>query len=89
MSMCVIFGSAFACKRYEKYRTFVSWEYHSKYKGFEIERAYELATPELDGPRKWKALYRAKHADGFIVGDGLAQVKDAINEFMGKKEGRR
>ena len=58
----------------------------------------------LSSGRRWQLIiYRTKHeftadvvchelergADGFIVGDGLAQVKDAINEFMGKKEGRR
>ena len=89
MTDFVIFGTAFACKRYEKYKRQVSWEIHCRYKGFVIERAYELKTLQLDGPRQWKALYRAAYADGFIVGDGLAQVKDAINEFMGKKEGRR
>ncbi len=88
MALPVIFGSAFAIRRYEKYKCRVSWEDHSRYKGFMIERCYELATDALDGPKKYKALYRAATSGGYIVGDGLAQIKDAINEFMGKKEGR-
>ena len=34
------------------------------------------------------ALYRSEILGGFIVGEGLAQIKDNINLFRGKKEGR-
>ena len=89
MNDYAIFGSAFAIRRYEKYKRQVSWEYHSHYKGHDIYRAYELLTDQLDGPRKQLGLYRIPYGEGFIVGDGLAQIRDAFNEFTGKKEGRR
>lgn len=89
----VIFGSAFACKRYDRYKGFVSWEEHSVYKRFRIERAYELKTSGTSTIKQPKALYRAAYngtdgKDGYIVGDGLAQVKDAITLFIGGKEPR-
>ena len=41
MSVPVIFGSAFAIKRYETYRDQVSWNEWGIYKGFRIEHAYQ------------------------------------------------
>lgn len=90
MSEFVIFGSAFAVKRYQVYKGQVSWNPHSTYKGLQIERAF---TTMPDGSIKPRALYRAGYfkgntLEGFIVGDGLAQCKDAIKLFFGQKEGK-
>lgn len=77
-----MFGTAFALKRYKKYDGAVSWKDHSKYKGFQLQRAY-------DGPQP-KALYRAMTVDGLNavvpVGEGLAQVKSAVTRFLEAKE---
>ena len=54
--MSHIFGLLFSAKRYKSYKPYVSWQYHSKYKGLQIERAY---TVDNNGLRHDKALYRA------------------------------
>ena len=86
MTLPVIFGSAFAIKRYETYRDQVSWNDWGMYKGFRIEHAYRV---KENGDIHPMCLYRAGVTGGLIVGEGLAQIKDNINLFRGKKEGRR
>lgn len=87
MKDSVLFGSAFACKRYETYKRQVLWYPWGKYKGFTIEHAYRTDNNEL----KQMCLYRAAFSDsiseGYIIGEGLAQIKDSINLF--RKEGRK
>lgn len=85
MTLPVIFGSAFAIKRYETYRDQVSWNDWGMYKGFLIEHAYRV---KENGETRDMALYRSAILGGYIVGEGLAQIKDNINLFRGKKEGR-
>lgn len=90
MSDIAIYGSAFAQKRYEVYRHQVSWNYHSTYKTMDIEHAFTVTGT---GEIKPRGLYRAAVRDGkeivgFIVGEGLKQIKDGITLFRGGKEAR-
>lgn len=90
MSETMIFGSAFAVNRYKVYKGQVSWNPHSTYKAMQIERAF---TTMPDGSIKPRALYRAGYYngsvfEGYIIGEGLAQCKDAIKVFLGEKEGK-
>ena len=86
MSTCVILGSAFAIRRYETYSDQVSWNEWGMYKGFLIEHAFKV---KPNGDIHPMSLYRARMSEGLIVGEGLAQIKDNINIFRGKKEGRK
>lgn len=76
-----VIGSAFAKKRYEKYKNIVSWDGHSEYKTLFIERAYILRTSS--GEPKAIGLYRAKYAstDAVIVGTTLDEIRSSITEF--------
>ena len=85
MSLPVIFGLAFAIKRYETYRDQVSWSEWGRYHTFLIEHAYRV---KENGDIHPMCLYRAAISGGYIVAEGLAQIKDNINLFRGKKEGR-
>ena len=85
MSEFVIFGSAFAIRRYETYREQVSWNEWGMYKGFRIEHAFRT---KENGETRDMSLYRSAILGGYIVGEGLAQIKDNINLFRGKKEGK-
>ena len=94
MSDIAIYGSAFAQKRYEVYRHQVSWNYHSTYKTMDIEHAFTVTGT---GEIKPRGLYRAavwdgkglkKELAGYIVGEGLKQIKDGITLFRGGKEGK-
>ena len=86
MSSPVVFGSAFAIKRYGTYCDQVSWNEWGIYKGFLIEHAFKV---KPNGDIHPMSLYRARISEGLIVGEGLAQIKDNINIFRGKKEGRK
>lgn len=79
--MSHIFGLLFSAKRYKSYKPYVSWQYHSKYKGLQIERAY---TVDNNGLRHDKALYRAysEPTDDYIVGESIAEIKRTITKFQ-------
>lgn len=70
------FGSPFAIRRYDRYGDVYEWKDHSVYKGFKIQRCYDGTQP--------KACYRAIDYDNdmIITGEGLAQIKDAVTEYI-------
>ena len=79
--MSHIFGILFSAKRYKSYKPYVSWQYHSKYKGLRIERAYIV---DNAGTHHNKGLYRAYNepTDDYIVGASLAEIKTTIIKFQ-------
>lgn len=84
--MSHIFGLLFSANRYKRYKPYVSWKEHSKYKGLVIERAF---IPGENGIDRDKALYRAYSASGddFIVGESLAEIKRTITKYLAEGPG--
>ena len=80
-----IYGTTFDRKKYAKYMDMVSWDEHSVYKGYRIERAYMLND---EGEFKVKNLYRSVISDDkLIVGSTLENIRWAINDYRLMKEG--
>lgn len=86
MSRPVIFGSAFAINYYETYCDQVLWSEWGRYHGFLIEHAFRT---KANGDIDPMPLYRAGTEYGLIIGEGLYEIKDNIDLFRAKKEGRK
>ena len=83
--MTSLYGSTFDCRKYAKYMKKVSWDEHSVYKGYRIERAYMLND---EGEFKVKNLYRSVISDDkLIVGSTLEDIRRAITEYKLAQEG--
>ena len=80
-----LYGSGFDCRKYAKYMDKVSWDEHSVYKGFRIERAYMIND---EGEFKVKNIYRSVISDEKIIaGSTLENIRQAINEYRLAQEG--
>lgn len=80
-----LYGSGFDCRKYAKYMDKVSWDEHSVYKGYRIERAYMIND---EGEFKVKNIYRCViSVDKLIVGSTLENIRQAINGYRLATEG--
>ena len=76
----MLIGSAFAKKRYEKYKNIVSWDHHSQYKTRDIWRAYIMRT--ASGEPKLIGLYRVECHGHTIVGTTLDEIRTTYSEYL-------
>ena len=87
MTDSILFGSAFAIRRYETYKSQVLWYPWGLYKGYTIEHAHKISGNDLKQMCLYRASFSDKISEGYIVGENLAQIKEYINLF--RKEGRK
>ena len=74
-----LYGSRFDCRKYANYMNKVSWDEHSVYKGYRIERAYMFND---EGEFKVKNLYRCVISDEkLIVGSTLENIRQEITKY--------